>query len=135
MQQKLFTYNISIYNEGDKAGRATKIVDQLPDGLKFVKVITTGFTGTVDSSNKVTITRDSNNSTNLAAYSNGKLESETIQLECEVTATASGAGDKILTNVAWISEEYDAVDKVTITNQTGKDRDSEPIQNLKQYLK
>ena len=132
------TYNISIYNEGDKAGRATKIVDQLPDGLKFVKVITTGFTGTVDSSNKVTITRDSNNSTNLAAYSNGKLESETIQLECEVTATASGAGDKILTNVAWISEEYDAVDKVTITNQTGKDRDSEPetipqISNLETY--
>ena len=32
----------------------------------------------------------------------------------------------MLTNVAWISEEYDAVTKETITNQKGKDRDSEP---------
>ncbi|MEG1313687.1 MAG: hypothetical protein RSD40_05170, partial [Bacilli bacterium] len=33
---------------------------------------------------------------------------------------------KILTNVAWISEEYNADKNITITNQTGADRDSEP---------
>ena len=27
------TYNISIYNEGNKSGYATKVVDQLPTGL------------------------------------------------------------------------------------------------------
>ena len=29
-------YTLSIYNEGEVAGRATKIVDQLPTGLEFV---------------------------------------------------------------------------------------------------
>ena len=42
------TYNLTIYNEGDKAGRATKIVDQLPTGLQFTKLITEGFTAEYD---------------------------------------------------------------------------------------
>ena len=133
------TYNITIYNEGEKAGRATKIVDQLPSGLKFLNVITSGFTVEVDSSNnRVTITRNSDNKTDLKAYSNDKLDSETIQLECEVTESASTTTNKILTNVAWIAEEYDSVDNATITNEVGKDRDSEPattpqIDNLETY--
>jgi hypothetical protein len=36
------------------------------------------------------------------------------------------SSDKIYTNLAWISEEFDAADNITITNQNGKDRDSEP---------
>ena len=121
------TYNLTIYNEGDKAGRATKIVDQLPTGLKYSKINTTGFTASYDETlNTVTITRDANNTTNLEAYSENNLKSETIELECIVTATPNSSNDIILTNVAWIAEEYDAVDKITITNQNGKDRDSEP---------
>ena len=32
----------------------------------------------------------------------------------------------VLTNIAWISQEYDAVDNVTIVTEQNKDRDSEP---------
>ena len=37
------TYNITIYNEGEQAGRATKVVDQLPTGLEFVEVVSGNF--------------------------------------------------------------------------------------------
>ncbi|MCI8411515.1 MAG: hypothetical protein HFJ40_03590, partial [Clostridia bacterium] len=60
------------------------------------------------------------------AYTNGNLSSETIEIECEVTATPDTKDSKILTNVAWISEEVNSEDNITITNQKGNDRDSEP---------
>lgn len=125
------TYKLTVYNEGEKAGRATKIVDQLPTGLKLKT------TGTITSSkgnsysvaydestNKATFT--TTGTQNLNAYDGSRLDSDTIEIECTVTATANTSSDKVLTNVAWISEEYDAVTKETITNQKGKDRDSEP---------
>ena len=125
------TYKLTVYNEGQKAGRATKIVDQLPTGLKMKT------TGTVTSSkgNSYTVAYDetTNKATfttagtkDLAAYSGSTLDSDTIEIECTVTATANTSSAIVLTNVAWISEEYDSVDKITITNQNGKDRDSEP---------
>lgn len=129
------TYKLTVYNEGQKAGRATKIVDQLPTGLKMKT------TGTVTSSkgNSYTVAYDetANKATfttagtkDLAAYSGSTLDSDTIEIECTVTATATAIANTssaiVLTNVAWISEEYDSVDKITITNQKGKDRDSEP---------
>ena len=121
------TYNLTIYNEGEKAGRATKIIDQLPEGLKYSKLNTSGFTADYDeTNNKITITRKSDNTKNLEAYTENNLKSETIEIECTVTAKPDSKNQKILTNVAWISEEYDAVDKVTITKEVGKDRDSEP---------
>ena len=129
------TYKLTVYNEGQKAGTATKIVDQLPTGLKMKT------TGTVTSSkgNSYTVAYDetANKATfttagtkDLAAYSGSTLDSDTIEIECTVTATATATANTssaiVLTNVAWISEEYDSVDKITITNQKGKDRDSEP---------
>lgn len=125
------TYKLTVYNEGQKAGRATKIVDQLPTGLKMKT------TGTVTSSkgNSYTVEYDetANKATfttagtkDLAAYSGSTLDSDTIEIECTVTATANTSSAIVLTNVAWISEEYDSVDKTTITNQKGSDRDSEP---------
>ena len=39
----IVTYEITIYNEGEKDGRATKIVDQLPEGLKFSEVVSGNF--------------------------------------------------------------------------------------------
>ena len=117
------TYNITIYNEGDLDGRATKIVDQLPTGLVFSKLNTTGFTASYDEeTNRVTITRDANNNTNLSSYVEGNLDSETIELECIVDTSDNGA---VLTNVAWISEEIDEYGNV-ITDTVGQDRDSEP---------
>ena len=123
----IVTYKLTVYNEGEKAGRATKIVDQLPTGLKFSKVNTTGFSASYDETNNiVTISRDTNNTTNLEAYVENNLKSETIEIECIVTAKPDSTNKKVLTNVAWIAEQYDAVDNVTITNEIGKDRDSEP---------
>ena len=125
----LVTYNITIYNEGEKDGRATKIVDQLPTGLEFSKIISGNFD--VESydtdTNKLSLIRKSDNEENLPAYTgSGDPSSETITIECKVTAKADNSETTILTNVAWISEEYDAEDDITITNQEGADRDSEP---------
>lgn len=124
------TYKLTIYNEGEKAGRATKVVDQLPTGLKFSKVVSGNFElGSYEATtNTLNLVRKSDNTTNLPAYTNGNLakNSETIEIECEVTATPDTTNSNILTNVAWISEAFDAEDKVTIISQNGADRDSEP---------
>ena len=120
------TYNITIYNEGEQAGRATKVVDQLPTGLEFVEVVSGNFEKSSynTQNNTLYLTRKANNTTNLPAYTEGNLSSETIQIKCKVTATGNNT-DKILTNIAWISEEIDE-DGNVITNQAGEDRDSEP---------
>ena len=118
------TYNITVYNEGEADGRATKIVDQLPTGLKFNKVNTQGYTADYDEENNiVTFTKTGTN--NLAGYNGQNLASETIEIECEVTAQ-EGETNQILTNVAWISEAFNEETDETITNQVGADRDSEP---------
>ena len=125
----LVTYNITIYNEGEKDGRATKIVDQLPTGLEFSKIISGNFdVENYDAdTNKLSLIRKADNEENLPAYSgSGDPSSETITIECKVTAKADNSETTIFTNVAWISEEYDAEDDVTITDQEGADRDSEP---------
>ncbi len=119
----IVTYNITIYNEGEVDGRATKVIDQLPSGLRFSQVITEGFTAEYDEeTNRVTITRNENNTENLVAYQEGQLDSETIEIECIVDTSENG---KVLTNVAWISEEIDEYGNVII-DEVGEDRDSEP---------
>lgn len=125
------TYKMTIYNEGQKAGRATKVVDQLPTGLKFSKVVSGNFEKQSydETTNTLLLTRKTDNEINLPAYTKGNLTSgtgaETIEIECTVTATPDTKNNKILTNVAWISEEIDEEGTV-ITTQVGKDRDSEP---------
>ncbi len=126
----IVTYNISVYNEGSKAGRVTKIVDQLPTGLVFANLSDSAkniYDATWDAStNSVTFTRKASNTDNLAAYTNGSLKSETIEFTCQVTQKASTTSKQILTNVAWIAEEYNAEDNLKITKTVGDDRDSEP---------
>ena len=124
----VITYNITIYNEGEKEGRATKIVDQLPTGLKFVEVESGNFEKESynETTNKLTLKRKATNKENLAKYTEGStLSSETIQIKCEVIAESKET-QQILTNLAWISEEVDGVTEEVITNEEGKDRDSEP---------
>ena len=122
------TYNLTIYNEGEKAGRATKIVDQLPTGLRFNNVVSGNFELSEynEETNTVTLERIDGNTENLEAYTEGNLDSETIEIECTVEATASASTTTVLTNVAWIAEEYNSEDNIRITNQDGADRDSEP---------
>ena len=123
----IVTYEITIYNEGEKEGRATKIVDQLPEGLKFSQVVSGNFEleSYDEETNTVNLIRKAGNTDNLAKYTGGELDKETIEITCEVVEQP-GEREKVLTNVAWIAEEYDAESNVTITNQEGLDRDSEP---------
>lgn len=137
------TYNISIYNEGNKAGYATKIVDQLPTGLinspnNSATVVSKDKSGNTKNTYKLTYNTVTNQITltivnttenpakTLNAYTEGNLDYETIQIKCKVAQTADTKNQIVLTNVAWIDEEYNSDDKITITNQKGADRDSEP---------
>ena len=117
----VITYKITVYNEGNMDGRASKIVDQLPSGIKYKEMVSTNYTASYDeASNKITFTKIEYN--NLKAYNSTTLESETLEFKCTVTATRA---NKVYTNVAWISEEIDE-DNLVITNQLEADRDSEP---------
>ena len=130
------TYQITIYNEGDKRGAASKVIDQLPEGLKFSRVVSGDYellsyeeetnivTLQVPESASQTIIEDSD--IILDPYTQGNLDSTTIEIECEVTALPDESNSKILTNVAWISEAFNADDNKFITNEVGEDRDSEP---------
>lgn len=131
----IVTYKLTIYNEGQKEGRATKVVDQLPTGLKFKRIVSGRFEldSYDETTNRLTLREpimqeqaQEPNSNNLQPYTPGNLDLETIEIECEVTATPEVKDSKILTNVAWISEAYDAESNMVITNQKGADRDSEP---------
>ena len=119
-------YNLTIYNEGQKPGRATKLQDQLPTGLVFNRVVAGNFElDSYSETDNLLKLRRTSNTDNLDAYNGTTLDSETIQIECTVTAVPTYK-EQILTNVAWISEEYDAESNVTITNEENADRDSVP---------
>ena len=119
-------YNLTIYNEGQKPGRATKLQDQLPTGLVFNRVVSGNFElDSYSETDNLLKLRRTSNTDNLDAYNGTTLDSETIQIECTVTAVPTYK-EQILTNVAWISEEYDAESNVTITNEENADRDSVP---------
>ena len=137
------TYNISIYNEGNKAGYATKVVDQLPTGLinspnNTATVVSKDKSGNTKNTyklayntvtNQITLTivnTTENPAKTLNAYTEGNLDYETIEIKCKVAQEPDTKNQIVLTNVAWIDEEYNADDKTTITNQKGADRDSEP---------
>ena len=124
----IITYKMTIYNEGEKEGRATKVIDQLPTGLKFKNVISGNFDKNSydESTNMLTLQRKTSNTDDLKAYTSGNLDSETIEIECEVVDEPDTENAKILTNVAWISEEYDSESNITIISQQDADRDSVP---------
>ena len=120
------TYNITIYNEGENAGRATKIEDQLPTGLKFSRVVSGNFElDSYSETDNLLKLKRTDNTDNLPAFDGTTMHMETIELECIVTGVASST-NIVLTNVAWISEEYDAELNRTITTEEGLDRDSVP---------
>ena len=137
-ENDIVTYSLTIYNEGNKAGYASKIVDQLPTGL----ISSTDNPGTIESIGKDgkvknsykltynttynTITFEINNSENSAqslnAYSvSDGLDYETITFKCKVVEKADEKLQKTLTNVAWIDEAYDSE-----AGKLATDRDSQP---------
>ncbi|MBR0491704.1 MAG: DUF11 domain-containing protein [Clostridia bacterium] len=125
-------YRLSIYNEGEIDGRATKVIDQLPEGLIFVRVVSGNFVsdGTYDdeSNNRLTLVRKENKTDNLLAFNPDTMDKpdyEEIEIECVVVVDESIIRDDtgvFLTNIAWIAEDY---------NDKGvKDRDSVQTQPL-----
>ena len=109
----IITYQITIYNEGDMAGYAETIIDKLPEGLKIKGPLTGTYTsGNIrytyiydETTNTITFTNASKNP--LGAYQGGEtLSSETIEIECEVTGEPLTTTNSYLTNIAYISKEY-----------------------------
>ena len=131
-------YSLTIYNEGEQAGYARKIVDQLPGtstaGLRLISTNdVTSSTGNVYSvaysttTNTVTLALKSTSPRTIPAYNGTTLSQEKIELECQVMATADSTRKMTLTNIAYISEEYNAETNEVIT--TAGDRDSQPAQH------
>ena len=102
-EESIITYQIHIYNEGDIDGYASKIVDQLPEGLESVlktnetvkSTLGNTYNVTYDSAtNKITLAISQDDITNktaknIASYKGGNdLSSDTITLKCKVTGKA-----------------------------------------------
>ena len=141
------TYSITIYNEGEQAGYATKIVDQLPGSAGTLR-LDNEMTGTIPSSigntyevgysattNQITLTMVTESTKYpIPAYNEetGEISYETILLDCIVAGKPDAQNQKILTNIAYIAEEFNSDEGVTITANTTQDRDSQtwnsPIQ-------
>ena len=124
----IITYSLTIYNEGDMAGYAKQITDKLPAGLTIngsEKGTTKGDTPydyEYDAdTNTITFTNKSNNI--LTPYNGGTtLSSETIEFECKVQQEPSSTTNIYLTNIAYISKEYNS----DTQSEVEKDRDSSP---------
>ena len=107
-ENDVIEYTIAVYNEGNVAGRAKQIVDQLPTGLEYVEGSATGdykvdAGGYDKATNKLTLTKVNDN--NIAAYSgNGQPTSNTVTIKCKVVATEEEQ-KQVLTNVVWISDD------------------------------
>ena len=130
----IVTYSITIYNEGEMAGYAKTIVDELPHGLVPKNITGTYRNGNVNYSyeyypweggnDRIIFTNVSKNT--LAAYAGqNNLVSETIEIECEVTQEPSSSTNTYLTNIAYISGAHN-----TETDQdVVQDRDSSTNNN------
>jgi len=144
------TYKLTIYNEGNKAGYATKIIDQLPTGLinstnNGTTVTSKDKDGNVKNTyklsynstlNQIILEIDESVATtpkSLDAYTINNLDYETIEIKCMVAQEAHTKNQIILTNVAWIASAYDSESQKEISTQGTSDRDSEPqtVPNVK----
>ena len=113
-------YTIRIYNEGEMNGKATKITDYLPVGLKFIEdsQINKDNGWTVSSDGR-TVATEKLSGTIINAFDGTTLDYKDVQIECEVIAIDS-IEDKILKNVAEITACTDAY------GNSVTDRDSVP---------
>ena len=151
----VITYRISVYNEGDKQGYPSKIVDKLPEGVvpktyaenETKKGTTYGSINQIvdgGSQPKCTFSYEYNPETNEIMFENqtkyvlepygtvpfeNKLPAVSIEVDCEVTKDPSTTAKTYLTNIAYIAEEHNSEDNIDIINQEGEDRDSKPGTN------
>ena len=136
----IVTYSITIFNEGEEAGYATKIVDRLPgtwgSGLRLENNQATVVSSKQNiynvqyetSTNTIILTMAEESPKNVLNPYNpetGVLESDTVLVQCKVMGKPDTENSKILTNIAYIAEEYNAVTQEIITKETKQDRDSQ----------
>ena len=141
-ENDIVTYSITIYNEGDIDGYASKIIDQLPTNLitspDNPSIITSiGKDGKAKNQYKITNGLPTASTTDapansivfniitpaksLKAYSETDgLDYETLTFKCIVKQEADSEKSKILTNVAWIADAKDS------NGNSVTDRDSSP---------
>lgn len=66
------TYRITIYNEGDKSGKATEVIDQLPEGLRFSRVVSGNYElGSYDEDTNTLTLNATDALENIPAYTQG----------------------------------------------------------------
>ncbi len=101
-------YIIRVYNEGNIPGYAEEVTDYLPNGLKFVEdsPINAQYGWSNPSKDGKTIVTTHLHDRLLNAFDGKTLDYEDLQIECEVTATASEKNQS-LKNIAEITEDSD----------------------------
>ena len=112
----IITYDINVYNEGEIDGYASKITDQLPNGLESTLGTTvTSSNGNIynvnydKTNNKITLTIDTTKTIKAIPALGTTLEKDTIKVTCKVVQQASTNENTkyYLTNIAYISEACD----------------------------
>ena len=129
-------YAITVYNEQAVAGYAKTIVDQLPPATEIALVSTEDVTSSTGNKygvsisttdNKVTFSLKSENPVAIPGFDGVTLSCETIKLKCVVVSKPERENAKILTNIAYISEAFNAeTQELITTSEVGADRDSAP---------
>jgi len=129
------TFRITIYNEGEIDGYASKIVDQLPAGLQSMLSLNgtvTSHNGNVykvtsydATTNKLELTIDTEmaSRTSVGAFDGSSVNNDYIELDCKVNGTAKidGTTKQYLTNIAYIAEEYDKDGNKITADRDGKE--------------
>jgi len=136
----LVTYRIAVYNEGNLEGKATEIVDYLPEGLEFVSdnEINKNYGWELSQDGKAVITKVTENTVIPALET--ELKGLYVDIVCKIADdVTSGA---ILTNIAEIKSDdisdrdstpdslantINSIDKTTYTGSNNKEdlKDSE----------
>ena len=138
----LVTYTIRVYNEGDIAGFAEEVTDDIPDGLRYVSNNPTNIEymwklsedGTKITTNYLSKAIDENNLIPAFNKDEETLAYKDVKVVFEVIEP--NGSDKVLINIAEISEDADE------NGSPVEDRDSTPNNNVpteddidKEYLK
>ncbi len=114
-------YTLTVYNEGEEAGKPTKIIDYLPEGLEYVtdSSINEQYGWVPSSDGTYAVTAYTSKFEDLDPFDkeNMKISSISVQIECKVKETVT---EGILTNIAEIAEDnIEDIDSVPNTIKTG----------------
>ena len=128
-------YIIRVYNEGSLAGYATKIIENVPEGLTFVENSETNkkYSWKVEDGKLITdylADKIINPVSVVETTGNKNLEYKDIEVEFEVTAEPSKFAGKLITNWAEIGEDSNNDIDSTPGNdvKTEDDIDYEPLE-------